>query len=56
MTGRKATVVGLRGWAVKIVSDKKLFLGFFFDPYNIRLLESFNDQNDWVRAMAEAYN
>jgi len=56
MTGRRAVAVGLRGWAVKNVSDKKLFLRFFFDPYNIRLLESFNYQNDWVRAMAEAYN
>ncbi len=46
MTGRRVVVVGLRGWAVKNVSDKKLFLGFFFDLYNIRVLESFNDQND----------
>jgi hypothetical protein len=56
MTGRRAVVAGRLGWAVKNVSDKKLFLGFFFDPYNIRLLESFNDQNDWVCAMAKAYN
>jgi hypothetical protein len=46
MTGQRAVVVGLRGWAVKNVSGKKLFLGLFSNPYNIRLLQCFNDQND----------